>query len=263
MQTIRTLSNVSYNTVEFFERKIEELEKRNIIEWCYWVHHEPDLDELKPHIHFTFKPAKRIDTKDFRDYLNEYDPENPLPRTCTKKFNPMNSMTDWLLYAVHDEAYLASKGEFRNIHYKYADLRATDYDALSSDWANIDWRKYRRTAIIQEAIEKRISFGALVRDGVIPVAQIAQFRMAYNELYELHLYGESGRKISHELPDEVIRDLIAEDVEENPFQDSHEKELEKEQMVKDKKKRYAVKKSIEEMSAVEYAEYNKDRDWKK
>ena len=49
MQTIRVISNISYNTIEYFESKIAELVSRRIIDWAYWVFHLADEDELKDH----------------------------------------------------------------------------------------------------------------------------------------------------------------------------------------------------------------------
>lgn len=201
MQTIRTLSNISYNTHEYFEAKINELVKNGVIEWAYWIHHKADTDETKPHTHFTFKPSKRIDTGKLREYFNEFDPTNPLPLTCTAKWNPMNSMDDWLLYAVHDIPYLNSKGQYRNFHYGFSDLKATDYDALKTDWEAIDRKKYYIFKILEDYARNNIPFYVLVQESIVPIAQRSQFQYQYEDLcraIQNEKEGKSGRKESHE-----------------------------------------------------------------
>lgn len=199
MQTIRTISNISYNSLEFFEKKIKDLVLRGIIDWAYWIQHQPDSDEKRVHIHFVVKPAKRVDTSSLRDEFKEFDPLHPdKPLCCTAKWFNTNSMDDWLLYAVHDPAYLTSKGQRRNVLYQYKDLRATDYDALSNDWNAIDRAKYQRLKWLYDAVEGNVPFARLVQDGLIPIAQRQQYEFQYNALLALKREERTNRINSHE-----------------------------------------------------------------
>lgn len=201
MQTIRTLSNISYNSDDYFAAKIKELEKNGVIEWAYWIHHKADTDETKEHIHFTFKPSKRIDTAKLREFLFEFDPKSDLPLTCTKKWKPMNSMDDWLLYAVHDTAYLNSKGQYRKYHYDFQDLKATDYDALTADWQAINRKKYYIFDILEDYARRNIPFFVLVQQSIVPIAQRAQYQHQYEDILravEHEKQGTTGRKEQHE-----------------------------------------------------------------
>jgi hypothetical protein len=203
MQTIRVISNISYNTLEFFETKINELTARRIIDWAYWVYHFADEDELKDHIHFVLKPSKRLETADLRDFFKEIDPNHDKPRTCTARWQPTNSMDDWLLYAKHDPAYLTSKGQYRRHHYEWKDIKATDEDALKADIACIDMRKYYILEWLEDAARSQTPFFVLVQQGLIPIAQRSQFEFQYNALtkaIENEKQHKSGRKTSHEKP---------------------------------------------------------------
>lgn len=206
MQTIKTISNVSYNTPKFFENKILELEENGVIEWCYWVYHLADEDEKKDHIHFVLRPCKRLDTQDLRKHLFEFDPEHPnKPKTCTKVFKFTNSMDDWLLYAVHDTAYLRMKGQVRTHKYEYKDLRATDEDALLQDWQSIDKRKYMALYWLEEAVENNVPFYELISKGLVPIQQRSMYEFQYKDLLQAKFnkeHGRSGRKESHEDDDE-------------------------------------------------------------
>ena len=201
MQTTRTISNISYNSLPFFESKTLDLLKRGIIDWCYWVFHYADTDELKDHIHFVLKPSKRINTADLRAFYNEIDPSNPLPKTCTMKWNPMNSMDDWLLYGKHDKAYLNSKGQYRRYCYEWSDFKSTDLDSLKNDIASIDYRKYLVLEWLEDAVRSKTPFFVLVQQGLIPITQRSQYEFQYNALAKAIASEESGvsnRKTTHE-----------------------------------------------------------------
>lgn len=201
VQTIRIISNISYNSLEFFESKIEELEKRKIIDWAYWIFHNADEDELKDHIHFVFKPSKRLDTSDIYEFFKEFDPTNPMPKGILKKWNSTNSMDDWLLYSKHDPAYLSAKGQYRRYHYKWEDIKATDLDALHCDINSIDMRKYYILQWLEDAVRSHVPFFKLVQDGLIPISQRSQFEFQYNALsraIQNEEQGTTGRIQSHE-----------------------------------------------------------------
>lgn len=202
MKTIRVLSNISYNSYDFFVFKINEFYERGLIDWCYWILHTPEEDEEKEHIHFVFKPSTRIDTMDFRQMLYEYDGINPKPLTCTPKFEPTNSMDDWLLYAVHDIPYLRSKGQWRKFHYDYKDLCATDKTCLKQDWDKINRNKFYVLDFLQQAVDDNVPFFELVQNGIVPISQRAQYEFQYNALFRsktAEINRETMRKLSHEL----------------------------------------------------------------
>lgn len=200
MKTSRIISNISYNTDYFFSEKVTDLVNRKIIDWCYWIRHKPDIDEKKEHIHFVLKPSSAIDTFRLREEFMEFDKYNPsIPLTCTMRFFFTSSMDDWLLYVVHDPGYLASKGQQRNISYNPDEIHATDPEALYYEWNSIDRIKYQRLNWLKEAAENKDPFALLVQDGIIPIAQRAQYEAQYRQLLELFENPEiSGRNISHE-----------------------------------------------------------------
>lgn len=203
MKTQRIISNISYNTDQHFSNVIHDLNKRRVIDWCYWIRHKADKDELKDHIHFVLKPSSRIDTEDLRKALFELDPQNPSkPLTCTMKWNNTTSMADWLLYAVHDKTYLASKSQQRQYRYEYSDLHSTDHDALLEDWNSIDRTKFDRLRLLLEAVEENVPFAVLVQQGIVPIAQRAQYDHQYTALQNLSKTKQAGRQQSHENVDQ-------------------------------------------------------------
>lgn len=218
MKTTRTISNVSYNTLPFFEKKIAELEDKRVIDWAYWIYHTAEEDEEKDHIHFVLRPSARIDTMDLRQYFFEYVNGQSLPLTCTKIFLPTNSMTDWLLYAVHDVSYLRSKGQWRKYHYNYTDLQSTDKDALKQDWDNINRNKFMILDFLEQAVQDNIPFYRLVQDGIVPMAQRSQYEFQYKALFSAYTAEknrETLRKLQHEelIFNDKVEQLSIKDIE--------------------------------------------------
>lgn len=182
MQTIRTISNISFNSPDFFEHKVFELLKNGVIDWCHWIAHKAEDDEKKDHIHFVLKPSCRIDTNKLRQQFFEVDANNALPLAPSTDWHPVSSMDDWLLYAVHDTDYLKSKRQMRKFAYMKKDIRSTDADALNECWRNIDRIKYARLRALEDAVARDIPFYVLVQDGIIPIAQRAQWQRQYMDL---------------------------------------------------------------------------------
>lgn len=186
MNTIRLISNISYNSDSFFEGKISELIDQGVIDFCFWIRHQPDLDDKKSHIHFVLKPSQRIDTSKLRDYFNELDPSNDKPLTCTTVWRFTSSLQDWLLYCIHDRDYLRSKHLERNTFYKFSDIKSSDFDALNFEISMIDRVSFDRMAILQNAVLDHIPFFQLVQDGVIPISQRSQYEYQYNALWDYY-----------------------------------------------------------------------------
>lgn len=182
MQTTRIISNISYNTLPFFEDKIKDLVARGIIDWAYWIKHNADEDDEKDHIHFVLKPAKRLDTSSLRDFFNEVDINHDKPLTCTMRWYATNSLDDWLLYAIHHPAYLSSKGQYRNEIYDWKDVKTTDEYALKHDIANIDLRKYLVLQWLEDAVRSNTPFFVLVQQGIVPISQRTQYEYQYRAL---------------------------------------------------------------------------------
>lgn len=206
MNTISTISSVSFNTSKFFELKISELTKPGkgqVLDWAHWIEHKPDTDQKKPHIHFVCKPSRRVDTNWLRSQFVEpvspdmvkerikaagenltesmiIDMSKPLG---TLPFVKTSSMTDWLLYAVHDVAYLFKKGQSRTTHYEQKDVKSTDPDFLSAQW--------EETADPLQALTKRVvdmytveqmSFGEILQTGIVAPNLVYYFRTILEDI---------------------------------------------------------------------------------
>lgn len=193
MNTISTISSVSFNTPEFFELKIKELTKEDsrILDWAHWIIHQPDSDQTKPHIHFVVKPSHRIDTNALRNAFKEpvtpsrlaeiaelrmLTADDAKPLGCLP-FQKTSSMTDWLLYAIHDEGYLFKKGQHRKTHYSRDAVKSTDPDFLNAQWEEtIDPMQALTERVLLLYNIEHFTFSQILQTGIVPPNLVYYFK---------------------------------------------------------------------------------------
>lgn len=187
MKTTKPISTISYNSEAYFELKMNELLKAGIISFWAFIKHDGEINDevrdAKDHIHAYIEPAKSIQTEDLRKMLQEIDFMNPgKPLGCM----PFNSskFQDWYLYSIHDIDYLASKGLVKQFYYSLDDVKTSDEDYLYYKVRSIDTTDRTPIKKIKEAVKVGMSWPEMVEKGVVPVAQIHQYSLAYQALIE-------------------------------------------------------------------------------
>lgn len=180
MKTSKPFATISYNSPIWIEVKLNDLVRRRKIDFWAYVEHLPEEDEQKQHKHLYIVPNGQIDTDMVADCLtelNQSDIEHPFKciRFRSSKF------FDWYLYALHDTAYLASKGQSRKYHYKPEEVVCSDNDYLLEEVHQMDYTSLRRYQVITDAIKDGTPFEDLLRQGLIPFQQC----YAYEHAYEL------------------------------------------------------------------------------
>lgn len=155
MTTSKPISGVSYNTERFLLGVLADLIRAGRISQYYLIHHDPDSDSKKAHWHLLIFPTGSVNPFALANQFDELDPTNekplrflPTPETQGRCL----SVPDWLLYAIHDEDYLASKNLTRQIHYDRAAVKAYDADELDSRWASLPPVRLGRQAITAKAV---------------------------------------------------------------------------------------------------------------
>lgn len=179
MKTSKPFSTISYNSPDFLNQKLGELVARRQIDFYAWVLHYPEEDETKEHKHLYIVPNGRIDTDQVLDYLLEIDPKKPdKPLKCMRPHS--SKFADWYLYALHDTAYLASKGQARKYHYVIDDVQTADRDYLLEEIHTIDFAKLNRFNALRDAAVSGMPFETLLMNGSIPIQQTYAYREAYS-----------------------------------------------------------------------------------
>lgn len=212
MLTRTAFSFISYNTDGYLKSKLDELILDNKLAfWCY-IEHRPEADETKCHKHLLVVPSGMVDTNVIGKYLEEYDPLHPdLPLKCLGVRHA--HFADWYLYALHDVDYLYSKGDERKYHYTRDEFICSDNDFFFELIHTSDFTKWKKQADFREAVRKRVPFGELLQNGVVPIQQIYQFKKAY-EVLDRFMHGKL--RVDEETG-ELIDDMPFENI--MPFDD--------------------------------------------
>jgi hypothetical protein len=150
------------------------LVEQGIIEYAHWIWHNAEEDEKKPHAHVVLQPNKRLNTgalqNEFKELVAGSPPLGVLPFKTSK-------MIDWVLYAVHDTAYLIRKGkQKRKYTYNRDEIRSTDSDQLEEDWKDAHEGEDTRIKQIIELAQQGVSWPDVVKLGLIPINQLFQFK---------------------------------------------------------------------------------------
>lgn len=133
MRTSKAISTISYNSIDFLERRLKELVDKHIISNYMFIKHYAEKDETKNHIHLFMQPNKLIDTMDLQDYFIELDFNNPSKPLKCIDFR-LSSIDDWILYTMHYKPYLLSKLEVRDFAYNKDDFFYYDDDMFERDF---------------------------------------------------------------------------------------------------------------------------------
>lgn len=181
MRTTKPIATISFNSASYLKLKLDELKKAKIISVYHFIEHLPEDDEAgkKRHIHLYIEPSKLIQTDDLAEHFLEFDAEKPdKPKRCllfrTSKFG------DWYMYAIHDKAYLASKGQSRRYHYGYDDVVTSDADELYRAFREIDLSHLTPLREIMQAVENGLSFSEYLKKGRVPIQQIHAYQKAFD-----------------------------------------------------------------------------------
>lgn len=181
MLTSVHLSNISYNTDSFLVHQLNELfHSKKIRFWCY-IHHKKEQEELKDHIHLYIIPDQRLETSELDDFFIEPISDN-LPLKCMlwtpaivseRKFS-----FDWLLYSIHDSAYLKLKySEDKKIHYRKEDFVYSDKDIFENFFfAAYHEFNFWKTIKYKDMIQKGVSPYDLARNGYIELKDMINFK---------------------------------------------------------------------------------------
>lgn len=181
MQTTKLISTISFNSPEFLQGKLCDLVSQGVIEYAHWIFHEPEEDELKAHAHIVLKPNRRLDTSALANEFKESVPGEKLSRGILP-FKP-SKMRDWVLYAVHDLAYLLTKNQTRKLHYDKAAILSTEPDLLEEDWREAHEGEDTRMRQVIELAENGVSFHDMLKMGLIPINHMFQYREVVDQFF--------------------------------------------------------------------------------
>lgn len=209
MRTTKPISTISYNTEGYLKLTLDNLVKSKIISFWAYIYHKPEDDECgkKNHFHVYVEPSKMLQTVDLRAAFKEFDPKHPEKPLGVIDFRQSKNFGDWYLYALHDRAYLASKGQSRRYHYTAEQIMTSDADDLAYLVQTIDLLALSRYADMLDAQNQGVTWAQYFARGTIPIQQVRNFEFAWNTL--LQAYTERNGAEGHDIEfDENTGEII-------------------------------------------------------
>lgn len=171
----------------------------------YIFPHLADCDDKKDHRHILVIPNGTIDWSDFRKRMQEFDPSNPLKPLGCATFQICNSIDDWVLYVLHDEAYLEWKDSPRNIvNYPKELMVCSDEDTFE----NYYYHAYNESEFahhntkLQLLQDPNVRLTSLVSGGYYPINQIRNLDF-YRKLYLGEEYAKKVKEVEPPNPPEL------------------------------------------------------------
>lgn len=174
MKTSRPISTISYNTDDWLKNKLNELVKAHKISFWAYITHKPEADELKEHKHVYVEPNGQIDTMNLTDHLKEPDPAHPDNPLCVVRWQSSKD-DDWILYVLHDEVYLATKGLTKKYHYAPDEFNSSDELSLKDMIYKAQHESaYAKQKRIMDFLDTGADASDLAYHGFMPVGQAVQ-----------------------------------------------------------------------------------------
>lgn len=168
MATSKPQASICYNTDRFLKKTLQGLVDNGVLEWWFYIEHEPDTDDKMKHKHLWVKPRKTIDMVDLEQHFYQYQKGKKEPLRCIgfEYSEPKNA----ILYFLHDKDFLKAKKKTRNKHYKYAQFKTSDKLKLEYQYrCAVEWlhSDLMQTAYTEDQIKVGKSLCQLAQDGLI------------------------------------------------------------------------------------------------
>lgn len=181
MATSKPQASICYNTDRFLKKTLQGLIDNGILEWWFYIEHEPDTDDKVKHNHLWVKPRKAIDMVSLEQCFYQYQKGKKEPLRCIgfEYSEPKNA----ILYFLHDKDFLKVKKKTRNKHYRYAQIKTSDKLKLEYQYrCAVEWlhSELMQTSYAEEQIKDGKSLCQLAQDGLINSSNA--FRMKQYEM---------------------------------------------------------------------------------
>lgn len=166
--TKKPLSTISFNTVAFLRPCLDKLVDEGKVQSWMYVKHLAEEDTKKDHIHLLLIPCSVVNPVAVRKAFIEPSFDTKGDLGCLP-FNP-SKISDWLLYALHYEPYLFSKGLFRKEHYKLSDIVSNECRDYVEQCYNeaVEQLSNSRVNNFLDMAMSGVSFGELLASGIVP-----------------------------------------------------------------------------------------------
>lgn len=178
MATKKPVSTISFNTQEFLNHQLKKLIEDEILQSWVYIKHYAEKDTTKDHFHVLLIPSSPLDPVRIRRRFLE--PKAGEKDLCCLPFQP-SKVGDWLLYALHDSAYLLKKGLERVNHYRLENLVTNEGPEWIENIYNdaVETFTDSRLATFLSQMENGADFAELLASGLVPPNQVVFYEKLF------------------------------------------------------------------------------------
>ena len=205
------LSTISYNTIPWLKKKLEDLIENGTLDfWCFICHHgetNEDGSKERDHTHLFMVPATPIDCRQLRNEFIQFYKDEKLPRGLM----PIRANTkwdDWYLYDLHDKEYLFSKGQSREYHYTDSDMVRSDDTYYWDSVHRIDRTKINPLGEVISAAQSGMTFEEFVTTHPLSLLQVRSAQFVFQQVIGKQGLDRAGRP-DHEPINPVTGEYIS------------------------------------------------------
>ena len=177
MRTSKSISSIAYHRPEEFKKRVDSLRLSGVIGPCLWISHKAGDKHGKPHIHLLLLGTKVYQT-DGLSSIFSFDIIDGEKASVTDHWRPTKSISDWILYGIHEATYLARKGQFGKEAYSWDDINCTpgDEDLLEElkDEARevLEAGENKIYRILKHAVKQGWTWQQTIVSGLLPIATL-------------------------------------------------------------------------------------------
>lgn len=184
MRSTKNISSIAYHRPEVFGSLTDSLRASGVIGPALWIAHKGE-DGDKDHIHLLLLGGfKTYDTAKVGS-LWGFDIVGDEKGSVSALWEVTRSISNWLLYGIHNTKYLMSKGLERDISYSWSDIKCSSGDEEIRGRLISDAKDYLRN-IGDKTTSKLIALAKLgwdwrrvILSGLVPMGQLSQARSAW------------------------------------------------------------------------------------
>lgn len=223
--TALPISTISYNTEDFLLRTLTELFDAGKVDDFRAIRHTGEGGD-KDHWHVFMFPARRLDTTKLRQDFQEVDLSTPGKALGVMPFRK-SSADDWLMYALHDPAYLRSHSRSdegtHKIQYSLEDIHTPFPDQLERDFRRAVALRWTDNQIVLDALERGMSVADIMWQEDINPLKVTAVYHAWRDARDQALraeYQQSRLDKNSNLPIQVSAGALLPEGygdEDNPF----------------------------------------------
>lgn len=128
MRTSKAFSTISYNSLPYLSRKLNDFVRRGDLQFWAYVFHHAEAEERRDHTHVFLLPDGLVDTHSLKPEFDELLDDGSVDGV--KLFKP-SDWGNWYLYGLHDPAYLQCKYELerpKKFRYQPENVICSDSD---------------------------------------------------------------------------------------------------------------------------------------